>query len=54
VVLEGGYDLGAIRRSMAAVMPVLTDESTPAPVAVDAHPLATAAVERLRTYWPGL
>ena len=25
VVLEGGYDLGALSRSMAAVMPVLVD-----------------------------
>ena len=29
VVLEGGYDLGALSRSMAAVMPVLMDGSTP-------------------------
>jgi acetoin utilization deacetylase AcuC-like enzyme len=52
VVLEGGYDLGAISRSMAAVMPVLVDEATPAAPAVEQHPLATAALERLRTYWP--
>ena len=29
VVLEGGYDLGALAGSMAAVMPVLVDASTP-------------------------
>jgi acetoin utilization deacetylase AcuC-like enzyme len=54
VVLEGGYDLGAISRSMAAVMPVLVDESIPAAPAVERHPLAAAALERLRPYWPGL
>jgi acetoin utilization deacetylase AcuC-like enzyme len=54
VVLEGGYDLGAISRSMAAVMPVLVDESTPAAAPVERHPLAASALERLRPYWPEL
>jgi acetoin utilization deacetylase AcuC-like enzyme len=54
VVLEGGYDLGAISHSMAAVMPVLVDDSTPAAGAVDRHPLAESALERLRPYWPDL
>jgi acetoin utilization deacetylase AcuC-like enzyme len=54
VVLEGGYDLGAISRSMAAVMPVLAAESAPDAPALERHPLATAALERLRPYWPGL
>src|SRR5206468_9472603 len=40
VVLEGGYDLGAISRSMAAVMPVLVDETAPAAPALERHPLA--------------
>ncbi len=35
VVLEGGYDLGALTRSMAAVMPVLVADETPAPERVD-------------------
>src|SRR4051812_26134454 len=35
VVLEGGYDLGALSRSMAAVMPVLGDDSPPAPPALE-------------------
>ena len=30
LVLEGGYDLGALSGSMAALMPVLVDASTPA------------------------
>jgi len=56
VVLEGGYDLGALAGSMAAVMPVLVDGSTPSSeaVAVDVHPLARAAVDRLQPWWPGL
>ena len=29
LVLEGGYDLGALSGSMAALMPVLVDASTP-------------------------
>ena len=47
VVLEGGYDLGALAGSMAAVMPVLVDGSTPSSeaVAVDVHPLARDAVD---------
>jgi acetoin utilization deacetylase AcuC-like enzyme len=54
VVLEGGYDLGALSRSMAAVMPVLVDGSTPAEQVVDEHPLTRDAKERLAQWWPGL
>jgi acetoin utilization deacetylase AcuC-like enzyme len=56
VVLEGGYDLGALSRSMAAVMPVLVEDATPGPdaVAIEVHPLARAAVARLERWWPGL
>jgi acetoin utilization deacetylase AcuC-like enzyme len=54
LVLEGGYDIGALTRSMAAVMPVLVAEETPAPERVDAHPLAEQALARLAPYWPGL
>jgi acetoin utilization deacetylase AcuC-like enzyme len=56
VVLEGGYDLGAISRSMAEVMPVLVDGSTPAAstVEVDVHPLARDARTRLARWWPDL
>ena len=51
-----GYDLGAIAHSMAAVMPVLVDPSTPSAdaVAVDLHPLARDARSRLARYWPDL
>jgi acetoin utilization deacetylase AcuC-like enzyme len=51
VVLEGGYDLGALSRSMAAVMPVLVDGSSPAAGGVEMHPLAAAARERLTRWW---
>src|SRR4051812_47500702 len=54
VVLEGGYDLGALARSMAALMPVLVGDATPAEDAVERHPLASAALERLRPHWPSL
>jgi acetoin utilization deacetylase AcuC-like enzyme len=54
LVLEGGYDLGALTRSMAAVVPVLVAEQTPAPERLDAHPLAEQALARLAPYWPGL
>jgi acetoin utilization deacetylase AcuC-like enzyme len=54
LVLEGGYDLGALAGSMSALMPVLVDESTPDPGAVEPHPLAVQAVERIERYWPGL
>ena len=55
VVLEGGYDLGALSRSMAAVMPVLVDAASPSAAAaeVDLHPLAREARTRLARWWPG-
>src|SRR4051795_3062115 len=37
VVLEGGYDVGAFARSMAAVMPVLVDGTTPSAESVVAE-----------------
>jgi acetoin utilization deacetylase AcuC-like enzyme len=54
LVLEGGYDLGALAGSMAALMPVLVDPSTPDPGVVERHPLSAAAVARLEPFWPGL
>jgi acetoin utilization deacetylase AcuC-like enzyme len=52
VVLEGGYDLGALARSMAALMPALVDEAAPSADPVELHPLAAQALERLTAYWP--
>jgi acetoin utilization deacetylase AcuC-like enzyme len=54
IVLEGGYDLGALAGSMEAVMTVLVDGSTPDPGAVERHPLAADAVARLKPFWPTL
>jgi len=51
LVLEGGYDLGALSGSMAALMPVLVDASTPAAQAVEVHPLARRAADRLSAWW---
>jgi hypothetical protein len=41
---------------MAAVMPVLVDDTTPSAssVEVDLHPLARDARLRLARWWPGL
>jgi acetoin utilization deacetylase AcuC-like enzyme len=54
LVLEGGYDLGALSGSMAALMPVLVADSAPAAEEPERHPLASAALERLKPWWPGL
>ncbi|HEY7073823.1 MAG TPA: histone deacetylase, partial [Solirubrobacteraceae bacterium] len=54
VVLEGGYDLGALAGSMAAVMPVLVEDAGPDPGAVALHPLAAKALARLEPWWPAL
>jgi acetoin utilization deacetylase AcuC-like enzyme len=54
VVLEGGYDLGALAGSMAALMPVLVGNGSPDPGPVARHPLATQALDRLQKRWPWL
>jgi acetoin utilization deacetylase AcuC-like enzyme len=54
LVLEGGYDLGALAGSMAALMPVLVADSTPAEQTPALHPLAEQALARLERWWPGL
>jgi acetoin utilization deacetylase AcuC-like enzyme len=51
LVLEGGYDLGALSHSMAALMPVLVSDSTPGEQSVEVHPLARRAAERLSPWW---
>jgi acetoin utilization deacetylase AcuC-like enzyme len=53
VVLEGGYDLGALTRGMAATLRGVAaggGETADVPV----HPLAAAARERLAGRWPAL
>ena len=54
VVVEGGYDLGALTRSMTAVMPVLVAPETPRAEPLELHPLAAQALGRLTRRWPGL
>jgi acetoin utilization deacetylase AcuC-like enzyme len=53
LVLEGGYDLGALSRSMAAVVPVLVVPSAPGEdaVACELDPLAARARTRLARWW---
>jgi acetoin utilization deacetylase AcuC-like enzyme len=51
LVLEGGYDLGALSGSMEALMPVLVADATPAARAIERDRLADAAVERLTPWW---
>ncbi len=53
-VLEGGYGLGALGRSVAATMEVLSDRSGAGGDAVPIAPLAQRALERLAPLWPGL
>jgi acetoin utilization deacetylase AcuC-like enzyme len=54
LLLEGGYDLGALTRSMAAVMPVLLADAASPAEHVEPHPLAEQALARLARWWPGL
>ena len=54
LVLEGGYDLGALAHSMAALMPGLVAESAPSVDPVELHPLAAQALERLAAFWPAV
>jgi acetoin utilization deacetylase AcuC-like enzyme len=55
IVLEGGYDLGALARSVAITLEVVGSERAPATVDVELHPLAAQARARLAAgAWPGL
>lgn len=53
-VLEGGYELGALARSVAATMEELADPTPGPAVEIDVHPLAAEAATRLTRYWPQL
>ena len=53
-VLEGGYELGALARSVAATMEELAAPGSPPAVELDVDPLAAEAMERLAQYWPRL
>ena len=54
LVLEGGYDLGALAGSMEELMPVLVADTAPEPPEVERHPLAADAAARLAPWWPAL
>jgi acetoin utilization deacetylase AcuC-like enzyme len=54
LVLEGGYAADAAAASVAALMPVLTDDASPEAPQLAEHPLATRARGRLARWWPAL
>jgi acetoin utilization deacetylase AcuC-like enzyme len=54
IVLEGGYDLGALARCFADTLEVAGGQATPAAPHLPVHPLATEALSRLVTRWPAL
>ena len=53
VVLEGGYALGALARSLVATLEAVGADAGDAPD-MPVHPLAEEARDRLARYWPGL
>jgi acetoin utilization deacetylase AcuC-like enzyme len=54
LVLEGGYDLGALARSLCDVLDVFSRDDAPARPDVPVDPLAARARQRLAGYWPTL
>ncbi len=55
IVLEGGYDLGALARGVAITLETAGAEEPVAMAEVVLHPLAARARERLaRGRWPSL
>ena len=55
MVLEGGYDVDALARSVVAVLEVFGAEAVPAAdAALERHPLAEQALGRLAERWPAL
>jgi len=56
IVLEGGYDLGALARSVATTLAVVGAEQQPVVPEVEVHKLSREAIERLAAggYWPAL
>jgi acetoin utilization deacetylase AcuC-like enzyme len=53
-VLEGGYDPGALARSVAATLEALAAPAEGELVEAPLHPLARAAAQRLAGRWPAL
>jgi acetoin utilization deacetylase AcuC-like enzyme len=54
VVLEGGYALGALARSVAAVLDVLAASEAPPAPDVPLSPLAAEARGRVARFWPAV
>ncbi len=55
IVLEGGYDVGALARSVALTLEAVGSERAPPVADVGRHPLATQALQRLAAgAWPAL
>lgn len=55
IVLEGGYDLGALSRSVVATLAVVGADEPPGLPEVPLHPRAAQAAQRLaQGYWPAL
>jgi acetoin utilization deacetylase AcuC-like enzyme len=54
LVLEGGYDLGALARSVAATLEVVGSAEVPPAPEVARHPAADEALARLEPWWPGV
>jgi acetoin utilization deacetylase AcuC-like enzyme len=53
-VLEGGYDLRALARSVAATLEVVGAPEPPPAVDLPRHPAAAEAAARLEQFWPAL
>jgi acetoin utilization deacetylase AcuC-like enzyme len=54
LVLEGGYDLAALARSVAAVLEVVGAQSPPAAPEIPVHPRVPEAAAPLARWWPAL
>ena len=52
LVLEGGYDLGALSRSLCEALEAFTSAEPPSPPDLPVHPLAAETAERLAPRWP--
>jgi acetoin utilization deacetylase AcuC-like enzyme len=53
IMLEGGYELGALARSVAATLEVAAAQPA-GPPELARHPLAADALGRLAQWWPML
>jgi acetoin utilization deacetylase AcuC-like enzyme len=54
LVLEGGYDLGALSRSLCDVLDVFARDAAPERPDVAVHPASEVALGRLAARWPAL